>query len=176
MEAAFKTYMSGGKTSQLKEVNKEQTNKLYDVFAMIDREELACKVEVVESANRNSQHGAAWKLINDISGRNSSQTSTLKANSPEERVQLWHTHFSNLLGNPPVISDQDTPIDKVFDSLPIHDGPFTNKEFAKAKGSLKCGKACGEDGITSEFLEYGGLDDIVLDFINKAFTTGELPT
>ena len=64
----------------------------------------------------------------------------------------------------------------MFDSLPIHDGPFTNEEFAKAKRSLKCGKACGKDGITSECLKYGGLDDIVLDFINKAFTTGELPT
>ena len=42
-------------------------------------------------------------------------------------------------------------------------------------GKIKCGKSCGDDGITPEFLKYVGLDDIILGFINKAYSSKDLP-
>ncbi|CAH1244315.1 Hypp7257 [Branchiostoma lanceolatum] len=60
---------------------------------------------------------------------------------------------SNLLGSPPVISEQDTPINLVYETLAL--------EY-------------GDDGITPEFLKYAGIDDVVLSFINKAFSTEEI--
>ena len=48
-------------------------------------------------------------------------------------------------------------------------------EYKKAKASLKCNKACGEDGITPEVLKYVPLDDIILDCINNAYEKGETP-
>ena len=63
----------------------------------------------------------------------------------------------------------------VFDALGISEEPFSPEEFQTAKKSIRCGKACGEDGITPEFLKYGGLDDIVLGFVNQAYTEGSIP-
>ena len=48
-------------------------------------------------------------------------------------------------------------------------------EYLIAKRTLKCGKSCGDDGITPEFLKYVGLDETILGFINKSYTTKELP-
>ena len=114
-------------------------------------------------------------MIKDISGRNCAQSSKLKANSPDERVKLWFDHFNNLLGSPPKISDQDEPILTVFDTLDISEEPFSADEYSSAKKAIRCGKACGDDGITPEFLKYGGLDDIVLGFVNQAFEHGHIP-
>ena len=49
------------------------------------------------------------------------------------------------------------------------------EEYRKAKASIKCGKSCGEDGVTPEVLKHVPVDEIVLDFINKAYETRELP-
>ena len=49
------------------------------------------------------------------------------------------------------------------------------EEYIVAKRTVKCGKSCGDDGITPEFLKYVGLDDIVLGFINKAYSSKDLP-
>ena len=129
----------------------------------------------VEEANASSNHGAAWKLINDITGKSSTQSSKLKASSSEERVKLWHKYFKNLLGNPPNTNGSGTPIEQVFGKLSIRDDPFDMEEYVVAKRTIKCGKSCGDDGITPEFLKYVGLDDIILGFINKAYSSKDLP-
>ena len=107
--------------------------------------------------------------------RKKTKKEKLKAQSAEERVLLWHAHFKKLLGNPPKIVDDDTPVVQVFSNLPIPDGPFTLKEYQKVKSNIKTGKSCGEDGVTTELLKYVLLDDIVLALINKAYEVGELP-
>ena len=40
---------------------------------------------------------------------------------------------------------------------------------------MRCGKACGEDGITPELLRYAGLDSEILGFINDAFARDSIP-
>ena len=140
-----------------------------------EREELEQKIENVKNTHAAQQHSSSWKLINDISGRCRSQAPKLKAQSAEERVLLRHAHFKKLLGNPPEIVDDDTPVVKVFSNLPIPDGPFTLKEYQKVKSNIKTGKSCGEDGVTTELLKYVPLDNIVLALINKAYEVGELP-
>ena len=175
VEEAYKQYLSAGKSNDSRSRYREKKEELYITYAIIDQEELSSKVEAVEQAHASSRHGEAWKLINDITGRNCAQSSKLKANSPEERVKLWYDHFSSLLGSPPKISEEDTPVLTVFDALDISEEPFSNNEFLQAKKGIRCGKASGEDGITPEFLKYGGLDDIVLNFVNHAFTTGHIP-
>ena len=175
VEKAYQMFLSSGKTDELREEYKERVQDLYQTYAIIDQEELLQKVAEAEAAHESRKHAEAWRLINDISGRKKAQSSKLKANSPQERVQLWHTHFSNLLGSPPSITEQNTPIEPVFCNLAISEEPFSAKEYDKAKNSLRCGKACGEDGITPEFLKYAGLDREVLGFVNEAFTQGHIP-
>ena len=123
----------------------------------------------------NPRHGKAWKLINDISDRNYAQSSKLEAKSPVEQIKLCNTHFSNPLGSPPQISEEDTPVLTVFDALDITEEPFSNEEFLQAKNAIWCRKACGVDGITPEFLNNNGLDNIVLGFVNQGFMTCHIP-
>ena len=175
VEEAYSAYLSDRKNETTRETYKQKKEELYDAYAIVEEEELTSMVQEAEQAHESSRHGVAWKLINEISGRNRAQSSKLKADSPEERVQSWFNHFNKLLGSPPKISEEDTPILTVFDSLGISEEPFSDEEFQIAKKSIRCGKACGEDGITPEFLKYGGLDDIVLGFVNQAYTEGGIP-
>ena len=175
MEQAYRKYAEANKDNSLHDVYKNKKDALYGVYAELENEQLTQQVKEVEEAHTNYNHSAAWKLINEITGKNSAQSSKLKAESPEERVKQWHKYFKNLLGNPPNIDGSDTPIRTVFDTLSIRDDTFDMQEYLMAKKSIKCGKSCGDDGITPEFLKYVDLDDVILGFINKAYTTRELP-
>lgn len=60
-------------------------------------------------------------------------------------------------------------------NIGTNDEPFSKKEHFKVKCKIRTGKSQGEDGITSELLKYGDVDDIILDLCNEALTTGEQP-
>ena len=154
---------------------KAKKEVLYGAYARMQQEELTKKMKEVEEANASSSNGAAWKLINDITGKSSTQCSELKASSSKDRVKLWHKYFKNLLGNPPNIDGPDTPVEQVFGKLSIRDDPFDMEEYIVAKRTMKCEKNSGDDGITLELLKYAGLNDIILGFINKAYSTKVLP-
>ena len=175
VEKAYQEHSHAKKDESLKAAYKSSKDVLYGAYAQLQQEQLTQKLKEAEEAHTHSNSKTAWKLINEISGKNSAQSSKLKAESPEERVKLWHTYFKNLLGNPPNIDGSDTPIRKVFDTLSIRDDPFDMDEYLAAKRTIKCGKSCGDDGITPEFLKYVGLDDIILGFINKSYSTKNLP-
>ena len=93
---------------------RRKKDELYDVYAIVDEEELSNMVTEAEQAHASSQHVLAWKLINEISGRHRAQSSKLKANSPEERVQLWFNHSSQLLRSPPKKPATKTPLFSLY--------------------------------------------------------------
>ena len=72
----------------------------------------------------------------------------VKGKTKEERVDNWYTHFKNLLGNPPVVTDEEEEIPQIFDDLPVRCDAFEEEEYQKAKKSIKEGKSFGE----TEFL------------------------
>ena len=90
------------------------------------------QITEVEEAHENQKYGLSWKLINDISGRKSSQSVRIQGESAEQRVETWYSHFKNLLGNPPELSEDNEPITPIFSDLPIPDGPFTMDEYKKS--------------------------------------------
>lgn len=60
--------------------------------------------------------------------------------------------------------------------LNIREGPFSKEEYEKAKKFLVEGKTSGEDGIPPEVLKRcEDLDEIILDFCNRALMGGEKP-
>ena len=139
VEEAYKKYSEAKDNEILLAEYKAKKEVLYGAYAQIQQEELTKKVEEVEEANASSNHGAAWKLINDITGKSSTQSSKLKASSSEERVKLWHKYFKNLLGNPPNTDGYVTPIEQVFGKLSIREDPFDMEEYIVAKRTIKCG-------------------------------------
>ena len=79
VEEAYKKYSEAKDDEFLHTEYKAENEVPYGAYAQIQQEELTKKVEEVEEANASSNHGAAWKLINDITGKSSTQSSKLKA-------------------------------------------------------------------------------------------------
>ncbi|XP_072049998.1 uncharacterized protein [Amphiura filiformis] len=96
-----------------------------------------------------------------------------------EEANLSHKHRMawdlQLLGDPPVVTDEDEDIPTIFEELPIRTDPFDKVEYQKAKEAIKEGKSFGEDGIPPEVIKRCNLDEIILDFCNKAFVSNEKP-
>ncbi len=151
----------------------EQKKALEEAYNTVAEEELRYKISLIEESHVNSQHGQAWKLVNEISGRRTSQRGQIKGDTQQERIDNWYKHFVGLLDSEPEAIDADVDIPPIFKNLGIKEGPFDMEEYTKAKKSLTEGKACGEDGITPEILKRCNLDDIILEFCNIALSNGE---
>ena len=142
---------------------------MYQIYKVINDEELEKKVIVIEQADLGMRYLESWNLINEISGRKVTQSSQLNGNNAEDRVVLWYEHFRKLLGNSPEVTDENEEIPPVFENLYIKDDIFTLDEYKRMKISIKCGKSAGEDGIMPEVLKYVPIDEIVLDIIKKSY-------
>ena len=118
----------------------------------------------------------SWKLINEVTGRKASVQGKLEGDTQEDRVNNWYNHFSSLLGKSPTVGQEDEDIEQIFPELDIRKGPFTMEEYRKAKAEIKMGKAAGNDEIRPEVLKLCDLDNIVLDFCNRAHTKREAPS
>ena len=122
---------------------KQKKFEMYQIYKEINDEDLEKKVLKIEQADRSMRYLESWSLINEISGRKSSQTSQLNGNSDEDRVNQWYIHFRNLLGNSTEATDENEELLPVFEKLPINDVVFTPEEYSKATMSIKCGKSAG---------------------------------
>ena len=85
-------------TTENREALNEAKQLLFNAYDKIKGEELMEKVQRVEAAQGEQQHGEAWRVINEMSGRKRSKEGQVAGHSPEERVITWFTHFQNLLG------------------------------------------------------------------------------
>ena len=61
------------------------------------------KIDELTNFHINQQHSAAWKTINELSGKGSEPSPTIKGGSREKRLENWLSHFKNLLGKPATI-------------------------------------------------------------------------
>ena len=139
-------------------------------------EDLARKVEHAKACYNNNQHPDGWMLVREISVDRSSSPGQIEGETEEDRVNSWYCHFKNLLGNSPMVRDEDEEIEPVFRDLPINNGPFTLNEYRGAMQSLRVGKSCGEDGVYSEVLKWVNINDLVLDICNRVLEHRKLPS
>ncbi|XP_072016329.1 uncharacterized protein [Amphiura filiformis] len=154
----------------------EQSKRtLDDAYEEANSDYLEKKLNDFEEANLSYKHRMPWDLVNEISGRKKSRNGRLKGDAKEDRIQSWFNHFQELLGEPPVVTDEDEDIPTIFGELPIRTNPFDKEEYQKAKEAIKEGKSFGKDGIPPEVIKRCNLDEIILDFCNKAFVSNEKP-
>lgn len=86
------------------------------------------KINIITNAAENQLSRLAWETVNEITGRKNTPTGKIKADNPEERLKKWKVHFHKLLGQPPVIKEQE--ITRVIhETLPINTGDFTKDEL-----------------------------------------------
>ena len=99
------------------------------------------KINELKTANENNQSSLAWKIISEISGKKRPNKSKLRANSQQERLNLWKNHFSNLLGKNPVVSD--APIQNIVnENLPFNWGNFTMNELESVLKKPQNSESC----------------------------------
>ena len=130
------------------------------------------EIQLINHAAANKQSALAWKTVNEISGRKSSNKSKLKANSQTERLTKWQYHFQNLLGNAPNVSD--TVVEQIVDyPLDIKLGNFLDAEIIEVIKKTKNKKAAGLDNIPPEVWKTQAFNDILLDLCNAVYN-GEM--
>ena len=130
------------------------------------------EIQLINHAAANKQSALAWKTVNEISGRKSSNKSKLKANSQTERLTKWQYHFQNLLGNAPNVSD--TVVEQIVDYLlDIKLGNFLDAEIIEVIKKTKNKKAAGLDNIPPEVWKTQAFNDILLDLCNAVYN-GEM--
>ncbi|KAL5268071.1 hypothetical protein ACHWQZ_G004952 [Mnemiopsis leidyi] len=117
----------------------------------------------------------SWALINDITGRKNKSSSLIDGGSAEGRLKNWQEHFKKLLGQPPVVPDEEMEVSTVHSPQDIRVDHFSKEELLEARKSIKEGKAFGEDGIAPEILKRVDLDDLILRFCNRALDDGSVP-
>jgi hypothetical protein len=142
---------------------------LTEVYNKEQTDYLQSKIDLITNASSNKQSAVAWKTVNEISGRKSSNKSKLKASSQEDRLNLWKQHFQSLLGKPPTVkcSRINTVI---LEEHNIKKGPFTMDELNQALKRIQSGKACGIDNIPAEVWKHGAFNDILLKLCNDVYS------
>ena len=95
------------------------------------------KINSISNLHISHNHSAAWKIINELTGRKDHPSIQLKGGSPEKRREHWLNHFKSLLGNQPVLNTEPLPLTQIFDDLDITTSPFTKcfKLFSNNKSS-----------------------------------------
>ena len=90
-------------------------------------------------------------------------------------MRAWKDHFTKLLGQPPVVPNEEVDIAAVHPPQNISVDKFTKTELEEARKSIKEDKAFGEDGVAPVVLKRVDVDDLILDFYNKALVDGDVP-
>ena len=142
----------------------------------VDKEEVfyASMASEVEQASKDGKHSAAWKAIDQMTGRKCRQVCSIAADSQEERITLWRDHFKRLLASRP--PDVALPVLQVYEgTLPVDECSISLDEIATTASQLKTGKACGMDSIPPELLKLTGIHETLLPVLNQAFETGVVP-
>ena len=62
------------------------------------------KIDDISNLHINQQHSAAWKTINELSGKGS-KSPTTTGTSGEKRLENWLSHFESLLGHPAALPE-----------------------------------------------------------------------
>jgi hypothetical protein len=162
--------------------NQQSSESLQAAKANLDRAYLEAnqdflqeKMDEIKQESKGNNISSPWKTINNITGRKGAKEGQVKGRSQQERLDNWYKAFKNLLGNPPVVSDEDEEIESVFQELPIRTDSFDEEELKVAIDQLKNGKSCGADEIPGEVIKYCNINDIILHFCNTALHTGQRP-
>ena len=146
-------------------------NKLAQSYSNAEECFIETQIHIIENASFSQQHATAWKVLNEVTGRNTANPPAKLKGTPNEKKQEWKDYFSSLLGQPPKVPDGDFVVSPVVDHLlPIEEGPFTPEELSKAIKHTKRGGAVGIDCIPLEIWEDPLFSNYLLELCNLGLT------
>ena len=168
VEKAYKLIIADNSESNRLNLNSTKQG-LHTAYDKLQEAELVERIGAVQRTWGDQQHREAWKLINEVSGRRTRNMARIQGSTQEERLENWHTHFRNLLGEEAEVNNlEEIDPHPDFKKVNICDGPFTMQEFRRAKQQIILGKSAGPDLIPPEVLKLCNLDDILLDMCNAS--------
>ena len=134
------------------------------------------KIDNLSNLHINQQHSAAWKTINELSGKGSNPTPTIKGGSRDKRLENWLSHFKNLLGKPASVPEGSTlPKVQVSNLLNIPTDKFNKAELILVLKNMK-NKALGPDKIPVILWKDPIFHQLLLDLCNFAFSNNISPS
>jgi hypothetical protein len=141
--------------------------KLSEIYQTKEKEFIGNEFTKAEYLSGDIQYKEAWNIINLLTGRKTKTSSKISGNTPEEKIDRWHTHFQSLLAKD-TSSDIYTSYPKVFNNLSFKTVPITKAKFNEAKKFLSMNIALGIDEIAAEVLIIDELEDILLNILEQA--------
>ena len=127
------------------------------------------KINDISNLHISKQHSAAWKTINELSGKGSNPPTIIKGGNQQKRLENWMSHFHNLLGKPTTLPPVDTlPRIQIRNSLNIPTNEFTINELSPVLKSL-LNKALGPDKIPAILWKDPIFHQLLLDLCNFAY-------
>ena len=134
------------------------------------------KIDDLSNLHLNQQHSAAWNTINELSGKGSKPSTTIKGGSREKRLENWLSHFKNLLGKPATLPENTSlPKVQVSNLLNISTNEFVKPELTYVLKSMK-NKALGPDKIPVILWKDPIFHQLLLDLCNFAFSNHISPS
>ena len=141
--------------------------KLDESYLQAEADFIEGKIDHLSSFHISNKHHAAWKTIQDISGKGSQPSTRVKGGSATKRMSNWYNHFKNLLGMSPKTPENfSLPMEKISDYLDINTGDFTLDELKAAIKKLKSSKAFGPDNIPAIIWKDDIFNDLLLKLCN----------
>ena len=158
------------KNSEPTEINISNFNSARDnlnaTYESEQKKYIQNKIVEITNATANQKSSQAWKYVNEISGRKTTNKAKLKAKNETKRVNLWKEHFQKLLGLQPASKNVNVTPGKY---TRIKSGNFTMDKLKAALQNTKSAKACGLDNIPGEVWKLDDFNDILLQLCNAVY-------
>ena len=139
-------------------------------------------INKIQVASDGKKTRVAYQIINQVTGRKVGKRATIEANSPDERLSGWATYFEGLLNvkADDVVDESQWEPENPFIDDKVHECPIiqqcaTIAELDAAIKQMSNNKACGIDGITTEYLKIPGISAVLLPIINKVLESCTAP-
>ena len=123
----------------IKFINSQES--LVNSYDLEQKNYLNKKIYEIQMVATNKKSALSWETINEISGRKKSNIYKLKAYNDNERINLWHKHFKDLLGKNIQSTIHIKNSDHTLNNLVIKIGHFTKEEVMKATNNISYGRA-----------------------------------
>ena len=132
---------------------------------------ISTQVHIIETSSFSGKHAAAWRALNEVTGRKNTAPAVNLQGNVEQRKKQWKDYFPSLLGKPPNVPDDDFVISPVVDhTLPIEVSLFTIDELNKVIKDAKRGGSVGVDCIPLEIWESPQFSSYLLELCNIGLT------
>ena len=149
---------------------KKARDKLQTAYDTATAEHLQEQINNLSALHSSHKHSAAWKAVNEITGRKDKPSVTVQGGSAAKRNEGWLNHFKKLLGEAPKVTP-NLPRIQVAENLKIPTTNFTIEELRKVTKPLSKKKKMGPDNVPPLIWKDPRFHEVLLDSCNEVLNS-----